>query len=171
MITASPYYHQYIDLVKDKKLLGALRKRGRAFSKFLKHLPDEVWNHRYAEDKWSVKEIVHHVCDCERVFAYRALRIARGDDTPMPGFEQDDYVKNAVTIAQRKPKSLIREFRAIRRTTIQLYRHLDRTEWAREGTASDNPFSVEAIGYIIAGHDLHHQKVIEERYLAVEAAS
>ena len=118
-----------------------------------------------------MKEVVHHVCDAERMFSYRALRIARGDKTPMAGFEQDDYIKNAIAIAKRKPKSLIKEFRAIRRTTLQLFRSLDAKELAREGTASDNPFSAEAIGYIIAGHDLHHQKVLEEKYLAVEAAS
>jgi hypothetical protein len=117
----------------------------------------------YEPGKWSVKEVVGHMIDGERVFAYRALCFARGDRTPLPGFEQDDYVAggnfNARTLAD-----LIDELEAVRRATLSLLRGLDADAWRRAGTASDNEVSVRALAHIIAGHELHHVRVLREKY-------
>jgi hypothetical protein len=112
-----------------------------------------------------VKEVLGHVCDTERIFAYRALRIARGDQTPLAGFEQHDYVKNgpfaAVPLAE-----IIEDYIAVRRATITLFRNLDEGAWSRRGVASENVVSVRALAYMIAGHELHHRKILQEKYFS-----
>src|SRR5262249_56679429 len=119
---------------------------------------DREGNFRYAPDKWSVKEIVGHICDAERIFAYRMLRIGRGDTTPIPGFEQDDYIApgkfNARTLAD-----LAEEFAAIRAATMTLVQSLPQEAWARRGTASDNPVSARRLAYTISGHQQHHHTI------------
>ena len=120
---------------------------------------------RYAPGKWTAKEVLGHVCDTERVFAYRALRIARADATPMEGFEQDDYVRNG-PFANRPLEDLVEDFIAVRRATLSLLRNLDETAWDRRGVANKNEVSVRALAYIIAGHELHHRRILEEKYFA-----
>ena len=119
---------------------------------------------RYAPGKWSVKEILGHLNDTERIFAYRALRISRGDQTPLAGFEQDDYVRNG-PFARHPLEDLIEDYIAVRRATISLFRNLDEAAWTRRGVASENEVTVRALAYMIAGHELHHRRILEEKYL------
>ncbi len=121
---------------------------------------------RYAPDKWSAKEVLGHVCDTERILSYRALRIARGDRTPIEGFEQDDYVRNA-PFRQRPLAELIEDYIAVRRATLTLLRNLDDVAWARRGIANKNEVSVRALAYLIAGHELHHRRILEEKYFTI----
>ena len=120
-------------------------------------------DYRYAPDKWSVKEIVGHLCDTERVFAYRALRVARGDSTPLASFEDQAYVE-ASRAGDRTLADLAAEWGDVRRATIALFGNLPAEAWHRRGIASDQPISVRALAYIIAGHVRHHLQVLEERY-------
>jgi hypothetical protein len=126
----------------------------------------EAWgDYRYAPGKWSLKEIIGHLCDTERVFAYRALRIGRGDATPLPSFDDQSYV-TALGAEDRTLADLVSEWGDVRRATLSLFRHLPAEAWKRLGKASDQPISVRALAYIIAGHARHHVQVLEERYLS-----
>ena len=160
----APYYGKYIMLVPDGDFVEILETQLQEMKQLLQPLTDGQGDFRYAPGKWSIKESLGHVNDAERVFAYRILRIARGDQTPLPGFEQDDYVKIANASA-RKLSDLLEEFTAIRRATIALIRSLDDPSWFRRGTASGEEVSVLAIAFIIAGHALHHRAIFEEKYL------
>jgi len=120
-------------------------------------------NFRYAPDKWTIKEVVGHLSDSERVFSYRAMRIARGDQTPLPGFEQNDYVKNG-NFAEQSLADLVAEFGFVRASTLALFRSLNAEAWIRRGTASNNPVTVRALAFIIAGHELHHREILKDRY-------
>ena len=122
-------------------------------------------NFRYAPDKWSAKEVLGHVCDAERVFAYRALRISRGDHTPLEGFEQDDYVRNG-PFNQAPLGEIIEDYIAVRRATLTLFRNLDEPAWTRRGIANKNEVTVRALAYTIAGHELHHRLILEQKYFA-----
>jgi DinB family protein len=159
------YYGRYIDLVPDGPIVTVLRDQIAETLKLLRALPEARGNHRYAPGKWSIKEMVGHVTDGERVFSYRALRIGRGDETPLPGFEQDDYVKNG-GFDSRPLRDLLDEFETVRRATVQLLAPLDEAAMLRRGTASGFPVSVRALAYITAGHELHHRNVLKERYLS-----
>jgi hypothetical protein len=127
-------------------------------------LSEEQGNSRYEPGKWSIKELVGHINDAERIFGYRALRIARGDQTPLPGFEQDDFIAganfDACTLAD-----LTTEFELIRRSNLAMFKQLGDEAWVRRGTASDNTISVRALAYIIAGHEVHHLNILRSRYL------
>jgi uncharacterized damage-inducible protein DinB len=161
----SPYYERYISLVAGTDILAALDTQRRQMLLLLSGRDEAEGNLRYAADKWTVNEVLGHVCDAERVFAYRALRIARGDQTPMEGFEQDDYVKNGpfarVTLAE-----LVEDYIAVRRATLTLLRNLDEPAWTRRGVANNNEVTVRALAYVIAGHELHHRRILEEKYFA-----
>ena len=159
------YYDRYISLVTGLDVLPILEQQGRDMLLLLAGWSEEEGNFRYAPDKWSAKEVLGHVCDTERIFAYRALRIARADATPIEGFEQDDYVRNG-RFANRALADLIEDFIAVRRATISLLRNLDEHAWLRRGTASQNPFTVRALAYVIAGHELHHRRILADKYLA-----
>ncbi len=161
----APYYGKYVMLVPNGDFVEILETQLRDMKQLLEPLTDQQADFRYAPGKWSIKETLGHVNDAERVFSYRILRIARGDQTPLPGFEQDDYVKVANSSA-RKLSDLLEEFTAIRRATIALIRSLDDASWLRRGTASGKEVSVLAIAFIIAGHALHHRAIFEEKYLA-----
>jgi len=160
----APYYGKYVMLVPDGDFLEILETQLREMKQLLEPLTDEQGDFRYATGKWSIKEILGHMNDAERVFAYRLLCIARGDHTPLPGFEQDDYVMVANSSA-RKLSDLLEEFTAIRRSTVALIRSLDDASWLRRGTASGKEVSVLAMAFIIVGHALHHRTVFEEQYL------
>jgi hypothetical protein len=160
----APYYGKYVMLVPDGDFLEILESQLREMKLLLEPLTDRQADFRYAPGKWSIKETLGHMNDAERVFAYRLLRIARGDQTPLPGFEQDDYVKVANSSA-RKLSDLLEEFTAIRRATISLVRSLDDASWLRRGTASGKEVSVLAMAFIIAGHALHHRTIFEKHYL------
>jgi hypothetical protein len=159
------YYDRYISLVHGEDILDTLDRQRREMMLLLSCRDEEDGDFRYAPDKWRAKEVLGHVCDTERIFAYRALRIARADATPLAGFEQDDYVRNG-PFAQRPIADLVEEYIAVRRATISLLRNLDEAAWSRRGIASKNEVSVRALAYMIAGHELHHRKILEEKYFA-----
>jgi uncharacterized damage-inducible protein DinB len=161
----APYYERYISLVQGEDILDTLDQQRRQTMLLLCGRDDEDGDFRYAPDKWSVKEVLGHVCDAERIFAYRALRISRADTTPMEGFEQDDYVRNG-PFARRSLSDLVEDFIAVRRATLSLLRNLDEAAWSRRGSANKNEVSVRALAYIIAGHELHHRRILEEKYFA-----
>lgn len=162
---SSTYFRIYIEKIEGDNILQILEDRKLSFTSFLEDIPSDKWNYRYGADKWTLKESIIHLIDAERVFAYRALRVSRGDKTPMPGFEQDDWVPfyNAV---DRSEESVIEEFEAVREATIQLYRNLTHKDFRKKGTASDAPITPLAIGFMIAGHEEHHRRLTIERYLA-----
>jgi hypothetical protein len=159
------YYDRYISLVQGDDILNALDQQRRQTMLLLSGRNDEDGDFRYAPGKWNAKEVLGHVCDTERVFAYRALRISRADATPMEGFEQDDYVRNG-PFAQRPLADLVEDFIAVRRATLSLLRNLDEPAWSRRGIANKNEVTVRALAYTIAGHELHHRKILEEKYFA-----
>ena len=159
----APYYDRYISLIAGSDILGTLDAQRRQMVLLLSGRDESDGDFRYAPDKWNAKEVLGHVCDTERIFAYRALRIARGDQTPLAGFEQDDYVRNGpfagAPIAER-----VEDYIAVRRATLTLLRNLDEAAWVRRGVANKNEVSVRALGYIIAGHEVHHRRILEEKY-------
>jgi len=161
----APYYGKYIALVGGHDVVAALEDQPRETLALLSSLSEEQGDYRYAPDKWSIKEMLGHIIDAERVFAYRALRFARNDGTPLASFEQNDYVR-AGSFGDCRLADLIEEFVAVRRATVWLFRQLSAEAWMRRGIASDNPVSVRAVAYIIAGHELHHRAVLQEKYLA-----
>jgi len=160
----APYYGRYITRVPEGDLVRTLESQLAETLALLRGIPEARGGHRYAEGKWSLKEVVGHLIDSERIFAYRALRIGRGDATPLPGFEQDDYVRGAAF--DRIPLAdLAAELEAVRRATIYLLRGMDDAALARRGTASGFEVTVRALAFIIAGHERHHVGIIRERYL------
>lgn len=159
-----PYYERYIALVRDGDVMATLAAQIGETLELLRSLPASVSTYRYAPDKWSVNQMVGHIIDSERLFAGRALRFARNDPTPVPGFEQDDYVRNS-TFDAYPLSELASELGAVRHSTIYLFRHMDEEAWTRRGIASNAEVSVRALAYIIAGHELHHREILTSRYL------
>lgn len=160
----APFYAAYVSLVPDGDLCDLLERQLADTLALIGGIPESRGTHRYAPGKWSIKETVGHVCDTERIMAYRALRIGRGDATPLAGFEQDDYVP-AGAFDGRTLADLGDELTAIRRATLALFRHLDAAALARRGTANNKPFTPRALAYIIAGHERHHVAILKARYL------
>jgi hypothetical protein len=160
----APYYAGYVALVPDGEILTLLRDQLAETEALLREFRAERGDHRYAPGKWSVKEIVGHVADAERVFAYRALRFARGDTTPLPGYEQDDFVRGGNFAARALPE-IAGELRSVRMASITLFAGLSEEALLRRGHANGVEFSVRALAWIIAGHERHHAKIIRERYL------
>lgn len=159
------YARMYIDLLPDDgRLLDHLAAGLDAARVLIQSLPEERLLHRYAPGKWTIKEVLLHVIDDERIYAYRALRFARGDRTELPGFEQDDYVPLSGA-NQRSVDDLLRELAAVRAATIELYRGLPAEALLRSGVANGNRATVRALGYHIAGHEAHHLRLVRERYL------
>ena len=158
-----PYYAKYIALVPDGDLLALLSAQIEETCNLLKNVPESKAAYRYAPGKWSIKEVVGHLSDTERIFSYRALRFARADVTPLPGFEQDDYVK-AANFEARQLAELVNEFRAVRRATVALFKSFDEEALRRRGLASGKPISVRALAYNVAGHELHHVEILRTRY-------
>jgi hypothetical protein len=158
------YYAAYIKLVEGDDLLAILKKGKRVVSDFLQKIPKSKWDYSYGKEKWTIKEVLVHLIDTERVFAYRALRIARGDKTALSGFEQNDFVDHS-SAYKRTPASIIAEYKAVREATIQLFKNLDSESLGHIGKASKNPLSALAAGYIIAGHEIHHLTIVRDKYL------
>jgi uncharacterized damage-inducible protein DinB len=158
------YYEKYIALVPSGDFLDILDQQHRELTRLLSPLTDQQAEFRYAPGKWSVKEVLGHINDAERIFSYRLLRIARGDQTPLPGFEQNPYIE-AGNFSARTLDDLLREFSAIREATVALIRSLDDAAWVRRGVASQKEVTVTAIAFVIAGHERHHRIILEERYL------
>ena len=159
----APYYKSYIEQVIGDDILNVLEDQLNTAVKFLNSIPEEKGTHAYAEGKWSVKELLGHVIDCERVFAYRALCIARGEKQSLPGFEQNDYVEEAA-FNKRTLKDLADEFSLVRKSNLALFKSFSDKELNKRGLANENEVTVCAILFIIAGHCMHHIKVLKERY-------
>lgn len=161
----SLYQTTYINAFdSNKTLLDGLKEGLSQLVNFVKNIPAEKLEYRYEEGKWTIKDILLHIIDTERIFTYRGLRISRGDKTPLPGFEQDEYVPLAFANS-RSIESLLEEYENVRKATISFFESLNEDQLLFLGTSSDNSISVRAIGYIITGHQNHHLKVISERYL------
>lgn len=161
----APYYAKYVALVEGSDILATLDRETPPVVSLLSSLNEERANYRYAPDKWSVKEVIGHIADAERIFAYRALRIARGDQTPLTSFEQNSYV-TAGGFDRRSLSGLAQEFSDVRAATVSLLKSLAPEAWTQRGVASNNEISVRALAYIIAGHELHHAAILQEKYLA-----
>jgi hypothetical protein len=161
---AAPYYFTYIDKVPQGDVLHTLERQLGEAGAFLAAISEERSLHRYAAGKWSIREVLNHINDAERLFAFRALWFARGFADPLPSFEQDQAVAAAAAdaIAWSRHRE---EFRGVRLATLALFRNLPAEAWSRRGVASGNPFTVRALAYIAAGHLEHHLGVLRERYL------
>lgn len=160
---ASTFHFKYIDLVPGDDICAFLESQQADALSLFAGISDQRSAHRYAAGKWSIREVVAHMSDTERVFAYRAFWFARGFETPLPGFDQE--VAAAVAGAhERSWPSLVDEFRTVRQATLSLFRHLPQDGWPRRGIASDNPVTVNALAYIAAGHVAHHLAILRERY-------
>ena len=160
----APYYERYVSLVPDADIVATLGKQLEETLALIHGIPEARGDFRYAEGKWSVKELIGHVIDSERIFAYRALRFGRGDATPLSGFEQDDYVRGA-DFDKRTLSDLADEYEQVRRATISLFANLDESAWNRRGAANNNEVSVRGLAFIVAGHERHHVEILRTRYL------
>jgi hypothetical protein len=159
-----PYYGKYVSLVPEGDVVETLRTQIGETLSLLRAIPEERASHRYAPGKWSIKEVVGHMADVERVMTYRALRIARADATPLPGFDENAWVP-AANFDARPLASLVHELAEVRRATIAFFETLDAEAATRRGSANDNEISARALAYIVAGHERHHVKLLRERYL------
>lgn len=158
------FYHNYISKVNETDLIEAFAINTPSFLSFLNQIPKEKLDYRYEEGKWSVREILQHLTDTERVFSYRALRIARKDKTPLPGFDENLFAMNAKA-DRREWDDLVAEFAAVRHATQLLFRSFDEEQLEAEGISSNQSVYVLGIGFICIGHCNHHRQVIEQRYL------
>ncbi len=160
----APYYEKYVSLVPDGDILETLRSEFSTTIALLKSIPEETSLYRYAPEKWSVRESILHVSDTERIFAYRALRFARGDKTDLAGFEQNGYVEHSAADA-RTWQSILDEFAAVRQSSVELFHNLPPDAWTRSGIASGYHITVLALAYLIPGHELHHRNILRQRYI------
>ncbi|MBA2621154.1 MAG: DinB family protein [Acidobacteria bacterium] len=160
------YYERYVSLVAGEDIISALQNQIGETLRLLGKIVAGKADFRYADGKWSVKELVGHVIDTERIFAYRALRIARGDRMPIEGYEQDDYIKNADFAACRLA-DLAKEFSLVRRANVLMFQNLTADAWRRRGTANSKEISVRALAYICAGHEIYHTDILKQRYSVV----
>ncbi len=160
-----PYAAMYISLLPDDGLvLKHSRENFKSVKEFIFSLPKEKLSYRYAKDKWTIREILVHIMDDERIFAYRALRFARNDKTELPGFEQDDYVPYSKA-NDRSLKDIFEEYETIRKATLSLFNSFNEEDFLRSGVANGHSVSVRALAYHLAGHEVHHMKIIKERYV------
>jgi hypothetical protein len=159
----APHYHPYIARVPDGDIVELLRAGGRELLDGIGRIPEERGGHRYGPDKWTIREVIGHVIDAERIFSYRALRFARADQTLLPGFDENEFVKTAGS-DQRTLADLAREFAAVRESSVLMFDSFPDQVWARSGTASGVAMSVRAAAYVVAGHPRHHLTILRERY-------
>ena len=159
-----PFYASYIASVPDGDIVDVLRAGGEDIRRAAAEIPEAKGTHRYAEGKWSVKTVLGHMIDAERIFSYRVLRLARGDKTQLPGFEENDYAIAAQSDA-RTIADLAEEMVAVRSSTVRLLASLPDDAWLRSGSVNNGEISVRALAYIVAGHAQHHLRVLRERYL------
>lgn len=159
-----PYFGIYIDKVPDGDVVDSMSKQLPITLALIKPLSEADGDKRYAPDKWSIREIIGHIIDAERIFVYRALRFARADSTPVAGFDENSYVKNA-PFSKVSLANLADEFEHVRRATIHFFSNLDEDAMSRRGTSNNHEISVRALAWILTGHEIHHVKVINERYL------
>lgn len=161
---AAEYYFTYIDQVSAGDICQILAAQSAETLALLRGISEERSLHRYAPEKWSIRQVLSHVNDTERVFVFRAFWFARGYDTALPGFDQDVAIA-AAGANGRSWNSHVQEFQKVRSATLAFFENLPRDAWSRRGVASEKPFSVRALAYIVAGHVTHHMRVLRERYL------
>jgi hypothetical protein len=161
----APFYAGYVATVPESEIVAVLRESGRDIVTALAAIPESQGGHRYAAGKWTVREVIGHLIDAERIFTYRALRLARADATPLPGFEENDYVRASGSDA-RTIADLVDELRCVRESTVGLFASLPDEAWGRRGVVNGREISVRALAFITAGHARHHLGVLRERYLA-----
>jgi hypothetical protein len=159
----SAAFGRYVSLITDDDILSTIEQQSSEMQRLLSSLDETRAAHRYESGKWSVKEVIGHIIDGERIFGYRSLAIARGETAPLPGFDENDYVANA-NFDQWRIGDLAELYAVARRSTIIFFRNLAPEAWERRGTASNNPITVRALAYVIAGHERHHLKILRERY-------
>ena len=160
----APFYAGYIAEVPEGDLVASLERQAVEIGALVRRIPDGIGDHRYAEGKWSIREVIQHIIDAERVFAYRLLRFSRGDTTPLPGFDEGTYVRNG-DAGQRTIAQLAAEFEVVRRSTMALIDPMSDEMMMRRGPANGRDISARALSWIIAGHSAHHAQVLRERYL------
>ena len=160
----SSFNATYIQAAGNVEMIEELEISLHDFIRFVQNIPMDKFDYRYAEGKWTIKDIIQHIIDTERIFAYRALRISRNDETPLPGFDENHYVDNT-DANSRNIQDLLAEFSAVRHANLFLFKSFSVEQMERTGTASNTVVSVRAIAFIIIGHLKHHQKVFQERYL------
>jgi len=157
------FYQGYVDTVDSDNILETLRQQRDKTTSFFKSVSDEKANYAYAEGKWTVKEVLGHMVDSERVFVFRALSFARGEEQSLPGFDENTYVP-AGKFGDRTLQSLIDEYTSVREATLTFFNNLRDEDWAKTGIANNGNFTVNSLAYIIAGHNEHHLKILAERY-------
>jgi len=160
---SAPFYHKYIALTEGNSIGEIVENYAIELQEFYNNLPESKADFAYAENKWTVKQVLQHLADAERVFAYRALRMSRNDETPLASFDENAYVENGFA-TERPLSSLKQEFNAVRAATDIFLLSLNEEQVGRIGTASNNPVSVNALAFIIYGHLLHHKNILKERY-------
>jgi len=158
------FYKTYIQELEEVELIEEMEICLHEFIKFVQNIPMDKFDCQYEEGKWTIKEIIQHLIDTERVFSYRALRISRNDKTPLPGFDENEYVANS-NGKERSLQSLLTEMAVVRQSTLSLFNSFSQEQVTKIGIASNREVSVRAIGFIIIGHQKHHQKIFIERYL------
>jgi uncharacterized damage-inducible protein DinB len=159
------YYAPYVQSVSNEyTLIEELEISVHRLIKFVQNIPLDKFDYRYEEGKWTIKDILQHLIDAERIFAYRALRFSRNDQTQLASFDEDEYVIEA-NANRRSIQDLLTELAVVRQSTLSLFRSFSQEELLRNGIASNNPMSVRALGFVIIGHQNHHQRIFEERYL------
>lgn len=164
LVTVPAFYHRYIQQVSQDDLLPALNRSTTETTALLGTLSAQQWDYAYAPRKWTIKEVVQHLIDVERIFCYRALCISRREKKFLPGFDENVYA-DASKAADRSGEKLTEEFLAVRQGTLLLFESFNETQLAAVGTANNSPVSVSAIGFITAGHTAHHLNILRERYL------
>jgi len=164
---SAPYYYRYTDLITTDDIVPTLRAQLEDTLGFLSSISEEKSLHSYAPGKWTIREVQNHVNDTERVFLYRAFWFARGFDAPLPGYDQDVCVASA-SANNVAWASLVEEFKNVRSASLSFFESLPENAWSRSGIASDFPFTVNALAYILAGHLVHHTNVLKERYLTAK---
>lgn len=163
-VTYPPHFNKYIDLVKSEDLNFILSGQAKEAESFFNEIPAEKWYYKYEVDKWSIKEVVQHITDTERVFSYRALAFSRKDPNIIPSFDENEYTKNS-NACNKDSKDLIEEFLAVRKSDQLLFKGFSEEQLNTMGKASSYEMDVKSIGYMIAGHFAHHIKILNERYL------
>ena len=158
------FYAPYVDALGDVNLIEELEISLHDFIRFVQNIPMDKFDYRYASGKWNIKEIIQHLIDAERIFAYRALRISRNDQTHLPGFDENSYVDNT-DATNRSIQDLLTEFSSVRHSNLFLFKSFTDEQLKRIGIASNASISVRAIGFIMLGHQKHHLKIFQERYL------
>jgi uncharacterized damage-inducible protein DinB len=163
-IIPADLYQSYIDLIKDNDFREAIRKNTRQFRRLMESIPRKKYDYSYAEGKWTIRQMLQHIIDAERVFAYRALRLSRLDPTPLPGWDENHWAQHDGA-ADRRWKDLLEEFKAVRESTQYLFDSLSDEQLRFVGTVRELPLNAFTIGFVLPGHVAHHIKILEERYL------